>query len=109
MQPSKSKHHVRAAEARWRRAEKRAAAERAAGVPDRPGPLDCRLPFDWTFACDGVARDVRQWRVFRDGEPWMCAGLERFWRTMQREMNPALGWRHWRQGRDTRSARLGLV
>ena len=66
---------------------------------------DCRQPFDWTFACGGVAwslhfepnpRDVRQWRVFRDGEPWMCAGLEKVWRAMQKEMGAALGRRHWR-------------
>jgi len=64
-----------------------------------------RQPFDWTFACGGITwslhfepnpRDVRQWRVFRDGELWMCAGLERVWRAMQREMAPALGRRHWR-------------
>ncbi len=66
---------------------------------------DHRQPFDWTFACGGVSwclhfepsqRDVRQWRVFRDGQPWMCAGLERVWRAMQREMSPAIGRRNWR-------------
>ena len=66
---------------------------------------DNRQPFDWTFSCGGITwslhfepnpRDVRQWRVFRDGEPWMCAGLERIWRAMQSEMSPALGRRHWR-------------
>ena len=68
-------------------------------------PLDNRQPFDWSFACGGITwslhfepnpRDVRQWRVFRDGELWMCAGLERVWRAMQREMAPVLGRRHWR-------------
>lgn len=66
---------------------------------------DNRRPFDWSFACGGVTwslhfepspRDVRQWRVYRDGEPWMCAGLERVWRAMQREMRPTLGRRRWR-------------
>jgi len=66
---------------------------------------DRRLPFDWSFSCGGISwtlhfepnpRDVRQWRVFRNGEPWMCAGLERIWRAMQREMSPALGRHHWR-------------
>jgi len=66
---------------------------------------DRRQPFDWTFSCGGVSwslhfepnpRDVRQWRVFRNGAPWMCAGLERVWRAMQKEMRPALGRRHWR-------------
>jgi hypothetical protein len=42
-------------------------------------PEDCRQPFDWTFPCGGVSwslhfepnpRDVRQWRVFRDGRHW---------------------------------------
>lgn len=65
---------------------------------------DNRQPFDWTFSCGGVSRslhfepnprDVRQRRVFRDGQPWMCAGLERVWRAMQNEMSPALGRRHW--------------
>ena len=68
-------------------------------------PLDNRQPFDWSFACGGITwslhfepnpRDVRQWRVFRDGELWMCAGLERVWQAMQHEMAPALGRRHWR-------------
>ena len=60
---------------------------RAGGLLDGApfvGPLDNRQPFDWSFACGGVTwslhfepnpRDVRQWRVFRDGELWMCAGF----------------------------------
>lgn len=31
---------------------------------------------------------MRQWRVYRYGEPWMCGGLERVWRAMQKEMAP---------------------
>ncbi len=74
-------------------------------IPPGPSPADQRQPFDWHFSCGGTTwslhfepnpRDVRQWRVFRDGQPWMCAGLERVWRAMQREMQPALGRRHWR-------------
>jgi hypothetical protein len=68
-------------------------------------PRDRRQSFDWTFLCGGVSwsphfepspRDVRQWRVYRDGQPWMCAGLEHVLRAMQREMSPALGRCHWR-------------
>jgi hypothetical protein len=92
-------------------AERDARIERRLGVARqaRPGPAvqapgDGRQPFDWTFSCGGVhwalhfepsLRDVRQWRVWRDGQPWMCAGLERVWRAMQREMSPMLGRRHW--------------
>lgn len=87
------------------RAERRLnrAAEDGLGLPSDLRE-DHRQPFDWTFACGGVSwslhfepnpRDVRQWRVFRDGQPWMCAGLERVWRAMQKEMSPALGRRHW--------------
>ena len=86
--------------------ERRLALAKEAGLvaPFEP-PRDRRQPFDGTFACGGVSwslhfepspRDVRQWRVYRDGQPWMCAGLERVWRAMQREMSPALGRRHWR-------------
>jgi hypothetical protein len=94
------------------RAERDARSERRAArvtEPDAAWPVigqdDRRQPFDWRFSCGGVSwslhfepnpRDVRQWRVFRDGQPWMCAGLERVWRAMQREMAPALGRRHWR-------------
>lgn len=91
--------------------ERDARAERRsrAAPPDlvHPAPVrdDHRQPFDWVFSCGGISwslhfepnpRDVRQWKVFRDGEPWMCAGLERVWRAMQREMAPALGRSHWR-------------
>lgn len=53
--------------------------------------------FDWRFSCREVAwslhfepnpPDVRQGRVSRDGELWMCADLERVWHAMQREMGP---------------------
>lgn len=68
-------------------------------------PRGPRLPFDRTFSCGGVSwslhfepnpQDVRQWRVYRNGEPWMCVGLERVWRAMRKEMVPVLGRRHWR-------------
>jgi hypothetical protein len=93
------------------RAERDARIERrlpSAAEPEQDRAIDLRedhrQPFDWTFSCGGVSwslhfepsqRDVRQWRVYRDGTPWMCAGLERVWRAMQREMSPALGRRHW--------------
>ena len=44
MQKCKSQRHVRAARARWRAAETRAAAERAAGIEDRPPLTDRRQP-----------------------------------------------------------------
>lgn len=93
------------------RAERDARAERRLIRAEEAGPgrtvtadADGRQPFDWSFSCGGVSwslhfepdpRDVRQWRVFRDGKPWMCAGLERIWRAMQKEMSPMLGRRHW--------------
>lgn len=40
-------------------------------------------------------RDVRMWRAYRGGEPWMRAGLERIWRSVQAELPPALGRRRW--------------
>lgn len=75
----------------------------ANGTPELP--RDPRQPFDWTFLCGRVSgslhfepspQDVRQWRVYRNGEPWLCAGLERVWRAMHKEMAPVLGHRHWR-------------
>lgn len=74
------------------------------GPAELPG--DPRLPFDWTFSCGGVSwrlhfepspQDVHQRRVYRNGEPQMCAGLERVSRDMQKEMVPVLGRRRWRQ------------
>jgi hypothetical protein len=65
---------------------------------------DMRPPFDWCFSVSGVTwnlhfeadpRDVRRWRVWRDGEPWMVSGLEQVWRAMQREMAQPLGRRNW--------------
>lgn len=90
-------------DARTERRQTRAA--QADPVPPVDAREDNRQPFDWTFSCGGVSwslhfepnpRDVRQWRVFRDGQPWMGAGLERVWRAMQQEMRHALGRRHWR-------------
>lgn len=80
------------------------AAEAAVSGPPEL-PRDPRQPSDWALLCGGVSwslhfepspRDVRQWRVYRNGEPWMCAGLQRVWRAMQKEMAPVLGRRHWR-------------
>jgi hypothetical protein len=45
--------------------------------------------------------DVRMWRVFRDGLPWIVdgkplrCGLERVWRLIQAEMAAPLGRRNW--------------
>lgn len=93
------------AEREARAEQRRNKATDAEPIPPRKDDADRRQPFDWTFFCGGVTwalhfepnpRDVRQWRVSRDGEPWMCAGLERVWRAMQREMGPALGRRNGR-------------
>ena len=46
MQRRKSKRHQVAAQVRWRAAEQRAEAERAAGIPDLPLPTDMRDPLD---------------------------------------------------------------
>ena len=40
-------------------------------------------------------RDVRMWRAYREGAPWMRAGLERIWRAVQAELPPVIGRRHW--------------
>ena len=52
MQRRKSQRHVRAAAARWRAAQDRAEAERAAGIEDLPMPTDARQPLDL---------DLRSW------------------------------------------------
>lgn len=56
MQRHKSKRHVNAANARWRRDA--AQAERDAGIPDEPIYADCREPFDMPLRCVGY-RDLR--------------------------------------------------
>lgn len=58
MQPRKSHRHVSAANTRWRAAELRADAERAAGIPDEPMPTDVRQPFPMPLAHLGF-RDLR--------------------------------------------------
>lgn len=40
-------------------------------------------------------RDVRLWRAYRDGAPYLRAGLERIWRKMQSEVAQPLGRAHW--------------
>lgn len=40
-------------------------------------------------------RDVRMWRAYRDGTPWMRSGMERIWRALQSEIPPCVGRRHW--------------
>lgn len=41
-------------------------------------------------------RDVRRWIAYRDGKPFMRAGLERIWRSVQAEIAPPLGRSQWR-------------
>lgn len=45
-----------AARARWRAAEARAEAERAAGIPDRPAPVDLRQPINLDLTSYGGQR-----------------------------------------------------
>ncbi len=40
-------------------------------------------------------RDVRLWRAYKDGAPYLRGGLERIWRQVQREIAPPLGRAHW--------------
>jgi hypothetical protein len=40
-------------------------------------------------------RDVRRWRAYRNGEPYLHAGLERIWRKVQSEIAPPLGRDRW--------------
>ena len=40
-------------------------------------------------------RDVRMWRAYRSGEPYLRGGLERIWRKVQSEIAPPLGRAHW--------------
>ena len=40
-------------------------------------------------------RDVRMWMAYRDGAPYLRAGLERIWRKIQSEIVPALGRKNW--------------
>ena len=85
MHPRKSIRHVRAANARWRAAEQRAEAERAAGIPDAPLLADIRRPFDLPMAHLGW-RDLRiepragyvAWRAVdaQTGEVLHCAALK---------------------------------
>lgn len=44
------------ANARWRAAEARAEAERAAGIPDRPAPVDLRQPITLDLTSYGGQR-----------------------------------------------------
>lgn len=55
-QRQKSARHQRAASARWHAAEARAEAERAAGVPDRTEPADCRQPITLDLTSYGGPR-----------------------------------------------------
>lgn len=85
---------------RYARAEQRA-AERGLCLAPRD---DNRQPGRLLLEVHGRAidiqlqpdpRDVRMWRAWRDGQPWMRAGLERIWRAVQAELPPVLGRRHW--------------
>ena len=79
--------------------------QRAAELgPSREPRDDARQPGRLLLAVNGQTidielrpdpRDVRLWRAYRDGQPWMRAGLERIWRAVQAELPPVLGRRHW--------------
>ncbi len=81
MQRHKSARHVRAANARWRRAD----AERSEGIPDAPLYADTRHPFDLPLQHAGFL-DLRieprlgyvSWRAVdaASGEVLHCAALK---------------------------------
>lgn len=83
MHRPKSKRHARAANARWRAAEARAQAEREAGIPDVPLPVDVRDPF--TLDLRNVGGKVWRfeprvgyiaWRRIGEGGEVECAALK---------------------------------
>lgn len=90
-------------DARSEAAQRTRTANRMAGPA--PGPCDdnrqpgCLLLDIGSVVVDlhlePDPRDVRMWRAYRDGEPYLRAGLERIWRKVQSEIAPPLGRRHW--------------
>jgi hypothetical protein len=98
MQRFKSKRHVRAANARWQRAQ----AERDAGIPDRPAPTDCRdeIPLDLRSAggqlwllrpCPGkIAWDA----IDEHGRPQRRAALKSLLRSLADDLPRQLGARN---------------
>lgn len=40
-------------------------------------------------------RDVRRWIACRNGQPYLRAGLERIWRSVQAEIAQPIGRSHW--------------
>jgi hypothetical protein len=80
-------------------ARKRQPKEREVGPRDdmrEPGRLLLEINgrrFDIDLRPD--PRDVRMWRAYREGEPWLRGGLERIWRAMQAEIPLPLGRAHW--------------
>lgn len=85
MQKRKSARHQIAARVRWRAAEARAEAERAAGLGDREPDTDARMPFALPLAAAGY-RDLHieprlgyiAWRALdsRTGQVLHCCALK---------------------------------
>jgi hypothetical protein len=94
MQPRKSQRHVNAARARWRTAETRAQAERDAGIPDDPAPVDCREPFALDLRSAGgplyriePRRAYVAWRAIDEaGTVKHCAALKELLHTIADEL-----------------------
>lgn len=96
-------YHYATAAARDARIERRIALAAELG-PCREPRDDMRPPGRLLLEVNGQTidielrpdpRDVRVWRAYRNGAPWMRAGLERIWRAVQAELPPVLGRRHW--------------
>ena len=103
MQQRKSPRHIKAANARWSAAEQRAAAERAAGIEDRPAPEDYRKAFPLPLAHLGW-RDLQieprigyvSWRAVdaETGEVLHCAALKELLRWVARRLPKMLAVRN---------------
>ena len=90
-------------------AERDARAERRIGRAPELGPCteardDHRQPGRLLLQVHGRTidvdlqpdpRDVRMWRAWRDGKPWMRSGLERIWRAVLADIPPTLGRQRW--------------
>ena len=88
------------AAAHYARAERRAAELGACTEPLDDNRTTGRLLLEVNGRRIDIAlrpdpRDVRMWRAYRDGTPWMRSGLERIWRAVQAELPPVIGRRHW--------------
>lgn len=105
MQRLKSKRHVKAANMRWRAAEARAAAERDAGIPDRPIVEDTRKSFPLDLGAAGFHDLLIEprlgyvaWRAVRKdtGQPVHSAALKQLLHWAADQVPRALALRNFR-------------